>query len=221
MMSRSDDRQRRDHHVEAVDREAAVPVHLQPLSCQCGSRWSRRYAGAHTWAPMSPPVGVLFRRDQVARAERLEVDDVHHHVRRHPQGGGGDHEAHDPRRGPRAAGPRDRAAPGPARRAGDRYGSRGVVVDGRSVVIGSGAAIGLSGGRRGRRLRLRRRQQHGRRPAALRCRWLPTAEDVGPPRVVVGPCSAALFRSAVHRVTVSQSTERAPQHRGTTNGGTE
>ena len=31
---------------------------LQPLSWPFGSRWSRRYAGAHTWEPMSPPVGV-------------------------------------------------------------------------------------------------------------------------------------------------------------------
>src|SRR6185312_4661207 len=33
---------------------------LQPLSWPWGSSTSRRYAGAITWAPMSPPVGVLF-----------------------------------------------------------------------------------------------------------------------------------------------------------------
>ena len=35
---------------------------LHPVSRQCGSRTSRRYAGPHTWAPMSPPVGVLLRK---------------------------------------------------------------------------------------------------------------------------------------------------------------
>ena len=33
---------------------------VQPDSWKFGSRWSRRYAGAHTWAPMSPPVGVVL-----------------------------------------------------------------------------------------------------------------------------------------------------------------
>ena len=35
---------------------------LHPVSLQCGNRTSRRYAGPQTCAPMSPPVGVLFRK---------------------------------------------------------------------------------------------------------------------------------------------------------------
>ena len=39
---------------------------LQPVSWKLDSRWSRRNAGPHTWAPMSPPVGVVSVEDEVA-----------------------------------------------------------------------------------------------------------------------------------------------------------
>ena len=45
---------------------------LQPLSWKFGSRWSRRKAGPHTWAPMSPPVGVVSVEDQVGAVEQVE-----------------------------------------------------------------------------------------------------------------------------------------------------
>ena len=39
---------------------------LHPLSWKFGSRWSRRNAGPHTWAPMSPPVGVVSSKTRSA-----------------------------------------------------------------------------------------------------------------------------------------------------------
>ena len=116
-----DDGQRRDDHVEAVDRHPGVPVHAPARTAGGGSsRLSRRNAGPHTWAPMSPPVGVVSVEDQVgARVERVEVDDVHHHDGRDEQRQRRDDDTHDALGRPRRLGPAHRtahdAAPGPRR----------------------------------------------------------------------------------------------------------
>ena len=81
---------------------------LQPDSWRLGSSWSRRKAGPQTWAPMSPPVGVVSIEDEVgARVDRVQVDDVHHHDGRDDERERGDEEPHDPIGRPRSLGPAD------------------------------------------------------------------------------------------------------------------
>ena len=88
---------------------------LQPLSCQFGSRWSRRKAGPQTWAPMSPPVGVVRSNTRSASpVQRVEVDDVQHHVRRDEQRQAGHGDLDDAVGRPRALRPRRRPAHDPA-----------------------------------------------------------------------------------------------------------
>ena len=100
---------------------------LHPVSWKLDSRWSRRNAGPHTWAPMSPPVGVVSAK---TRSPNSEVDDVHHDDGRDEQRQRGDRDADDPLGRPR---PRR-----PTRPAGGRCaGRRGPATTARRAGIGS------------------------------------------------------------------------------------
>ena len=114
-----DDRQRRHDHVEAVHRACR---RTSPCSSPTAASWAAGCRagrpGPRTWAPMSPPVGVLLSKIRSElHVQRVEVDHVHHHDGGDDEGDGGDREAHGAARRPRPAGPLDRAAhdptPGP------------------------------------------------------------------------------------------------------------
>jgi len=106
-----DDRQRRDHHVEAVQGQPAVPVHAPPRELEVrqevvAQERRRPHVGAHVAARGR---GVV-EHQVAARRQRVEVDDHHHDDRGRDEGGGGDEHLHHPLVGPRALPPGDGAA---------------------------------------------------------------------------------------------------------------
>ena len=132
-MSSSDHRQRRDDHVEAVDRQAAVPIHAPSAELEVRQQMVAQvrrspHVGSHVAAGRRDVV-----EDQVVAEDRPEVDDSHHDERRDDESRHGDGETDDAVVGPRPpeplVGPLDDRASrcGPAangRRSATAIGSR-------------------------------------------------------------------------------------------------
>ena len=136
---------------------------LHPVSWKLDSRWSRRNAGPQTWAPMSPPVGVVSaktRSPNIRWTTFIMTTVVMTSVSR------GDRDADDALRRPRPFGPLHRAADDAT--AGARGPGRFALVAGRLVLRPRSA-------RRAARPRSRRRarapvRRRGRRPCRARRR---------------------------------------------------
>ena len=101
----SDDRQRREHHVEAVRGHAGVPVHRPAVQPPVGQQVVAQVRGApHVGAEVATGRRGVVEHEVLAR-ERVEVDDVHHDRRGGGERDDGDDEADDAVVGPRPVGP--------------------------------------------------------------------------------------------------------------------
>ena len=69
-----DDQQRGEREVELPGREARRSSRATTRRGASGSRWSRRYAGNHTCAPVSPPVAVVSRNSSFGLELHEDVD---------------------------------------------------------------------------------------------------------------------------------------------------
>ena len=104
-----DDGQRRDDHVEAVERQPAVPVHgpagqLEVREQVIAQVRRRPHVGTHVATGRRRVV----EHEVAARRERVQVDDHHHDDRRGHQDRRGDEQADDPLVRPRPTPPGDR-----------------------------------------------------------------------------------------------------------------
>ena len=113
------DGERRDHHVEAVERQAAVPVHgpagqLEVRQQVVAEVRRRPHVGAHVATGRRRVV----EHEVAARRERVQVDDHHHDDRRGDEDRRGHEHADDAFVRPRSAPPGDRPPddPPPRRR---------------------------------------------------------------------------------------------------------
>ena len=107
-----DDRQRREHHVEAVGGHPAVPVHRPPVELPVGQQHVTQVGGTpHVGAHVAAGRRVVDEDQVVAREE---VDDLHHDDRAHGEGDRRGAELDDALGRPGTSRPRHRPGDDPA-----------------------------------------------------------------------------------------------------------